>query len=291
MSARRQKRKQSGGLNATVAAPRKSAVPKPRPPMSRRRKWLFRLAAMILAPLLFFSVLEAGLRLGGYGYPTTFFVGPDAAGVYTSNLQFGWRFFPRPIARTPVPCVLSAKPAGSDPHLRSRWFGGAGRSRAVVQVGPDSRSLAARSLPGREFQGGQCGDDGDQFARGAGDRPRLRRPSAGPLRRLYGKQRGGWALRPGHRLPAMVAEPQVHSGQRVAEVDAHRAVAGRRDRVAPSSQGRRHGVAGLGDVHGQSVSADDPRLPAVYDNSGRTWSISAASPAAPGREWSFRPWP
>ena len=66
--------------------------------------------------------------------------------------------------------------------------------------------------PGREVRGGQRGDDGDQLARGAGDRPRLRRPSAGPLCRLHGKQRGGRALRAGHRLPAVVAEPAASFG-------------------------------------------------------------------------------
>ena len=68
---------------------------------------------MILVPVVFFGVLEAGLRLGGYGYPTGFFVGPDADGVYTTNPQFGWRFFPRPLARRPVPCLLAHKPAGA----------------------------------------------------------------------------------------------------------------------------------------------------------------------------------
>jgi tetratricopeptide (TPR) repeat protein len=66
---------------------------------------------MILAPVMFFTVLEIGLRLGGYGYPTAFLIGPDAKGIYTSNPQFGWRFFPRAIARKPVPCFISAKPA------------------------------------------------------------------------------------------------------------------------------------------------------------------------------------
>jgi tetratricopeptide (TPR) repeat protein len=66
---------------------------------------------MIFAPLLFLALLEAGLRLGGYGYPTAFFVGPDSNGIYTRNLQFGWRFFPRSLARTPPACAISTKPA------------------------------------------------------------------------------------------------------------------------------------------------------------------------------------
>jgi tetratricopeptide (TPR) repeat protein len=68
---------------------------------------------VVLSPLLFFGLLEAGLRVGGYGYPTGFFLGPDASGNYTTNYCFGWRFFPRSLARDPHPCVLSAKPAGS----------------------------------------------------------------------------------------------------------------------------------------------------------------------------------
>jgi tetratricopeptide (TPR) repeat protein len=80
---------------------------------NRRRMWLFRLTLMILAPALFLGLLEAGLRLGGYGYPTTFFLGPDANGTYRDNPQYGWRFFPPAIARRPSPCLVSAKPAGT----------------------------------------------------------------------------------------------------------------------------------------------------------------------------------
>ncbi|MEI7898826.1 MAG: tetratricopeptide repeat protein [bacterium] len=75
------------------------------------RGWLLRLALLLLAPVLFLGLLEAGLRLGGYGYPAGFFLGPDASGCYTTNFRFGWRFFPRPLARDQHPCVLSAKPA------------------------------------------------------------------------------------------------------------------------------------------------------------------------------------
>jgi tetratricopeptide (TPR) repeat protein len=77
------------------------------------RGWLLRLSLCILSPILFFGLLEAGLRLGGYGHPTGFFLGPDAHGDYTTNFRFGWRFFPRSLARTPQPCTLSARPAGS----------------------------------------------------------------------------------------------------------------------------------------------------------------------------------
>ena len=114
MSARRGRKDQSSASNPPATQAQQPAVPKlAQAALSQQRKWLFRLTAMIVAPVLFIAVLEAGLRLGGYGYPTTFFIGPNADGVYTPNPRFGWRFFPRPLARSPIPSLLSAKPAGT----------------------------------------------------------------------------------------------------------------------------------------------------------------------------------
>ncbi|HEY4760239.1 MAG TPA: hypothetical protein VIH42_06645, partial [Thermoguttaceae bacterium] len=114
MSAKRRKQKKTRASNPADTEPLETAVPKsPRPVITRRRKWLFRLSAMIIPLVLFFAVLEAGLRLGGYGYPTKFFIGPDAGGTYTTNPRFGWRFFPRSLARQPQYCCISAKPAGT----------------------------------------------------------------------------------------------------------------------------------------------------------------------------------
>ncbi|MEI6655338.1 MAG: tetratricopeptide repeat protein [Verrucomicrobiota bacterium] len=77
------------------------------------RGWLLRLALLMVAPLVFFGLLEGGLRVAGYGYPTGFFLGTDAKGEFISNHRFGWRFFPRSLARTPQRSVLTAKPAGT----------------------------------------------------------------------------------------------------------------------------------------------------------------------------------
>lgn len=113
MSGRSRKQKPRGAATPPAATLRKATVSKsPRPTLSRRRKWLFRLTVMLAAPVLFFTLLEAGLRLGGYGYPTALFVGPDAHGSYNSNNRFGWRFFPRSLARAPVPSLISSKPPG-----------------------------------------------------------------------------------------------------------------------------------------------------------------------------------
>ncbi len=77
------------------------------------RGWLLRIALLILSPVLFFVLLEGGLRIAGYGYPTGFFLGPDARGAYTANWRFGWRFFPKALARDPHPCLLAPKPTGA----------------------------------------------------------------------------------------------------------------------------------------------------------------------------------
>lgn len=74
---------------------------------SGRRIWLFRVVALLF-PLACLASLEVGFRLAGVGYPTSFFVPvPDRPGYMHDNYQFAWRFFPRALARTPQPTVVS----------------------------------------------------------------------------------------------------------------------------------------------------------------------------------------
>ena len=74
------------------------------------RRRCFRLLAL-LAPLLALGLLELGLRLMAYGYPTAFFLKSNDRGrpMLTDNPQFGWRFFPSAIARAPRPLYLTAR--------------------------------------------------------------------------------------------------------------------------------------------------------------------------------------
>ncbi|HKS36829.1 MAG TPA: tetratricopeptide repeat protein, partial [Verrucomicrobiae bacterium] len=83
----------------------------PTPAAGLRRIWLFRLGALTLVPLLFLGTVELGLRLGGYGYPTGFLLKREINGhpVYVENGKFGWRFFPRAVARSPAPLVMPAR--------------------------------------------------------------------------------------------------------------------------------------------------------------------------------------
>lgn len=66
---------------------------------------------LLVVPLLALAILEAALRLGGYGYATGFFK-PLRIGdqdFLVENDSFGFRFFPREIARMPAALRMPAK--------------------------------------------------------------------------------------------------------------------------------------------------------------------------------------
>jgi tetratricopeptide (TPR) repeat protein len=79
---------------------------------SGSRRWWFR-ALTLLSPVLLLGLAELGLRLAGYGYPTSFFLERDHAGrkLLVENPKFGWRFFPPSLARSPQPLSFPAAKA------------------------------------------------------------------------------------------------------------------------------------------------------------------------------------
>jgi len=106
-------------------APRNPVAPtkNPAPPLSRRKLWGFRLLALAGVPLLFLGLLELGLRLAGFGYPTGFLLKSSNRGedTFVQNNQFGWRFFGPRAARLPeAASIPRAKPPGT---LRIFVFG------------------------------------------------------------------------------------------------------------------------------------------------------------------------
>jgi hypothetical protein len=75
---------------------------------------MFVLAAVL--PALFFVLLEAGLRLAGYGYPSGFLVRRQVNGrsVFSDNPRFSLRFFPPELARPSCHLAVPAeKPPGT----------------------------------------------------------------------------------------------------------------------------------------------------------------------------------
>ncbi|MHC4112811.1 MAG: hypothetical protein ACYSUY_17190, partial [Planctomycetota bacterium] len=81
-----------------------------RRPITGRRLWLFRIVALTVIPALLFLILELGLRIVGYGYPSTATIKYEVNGrtSYCDNVKFGWRFFPRNIAREFDPFIIPA---------------------------------------------------------------------------------------------------------------------------------------------------------------------------------------
>jgi tetratricopeptide (TPR) repeat protein len=87
-----------------------------RPPSSGRRVWLFRLAAVVLGPVLVLGGLELGLRGIGYGYNPYVSVECEIDGkpYLGENVKFAWRFFPPILAREFEPFAFPAqKPANT----------------------------------------------------------------------------------------------------------------------------------------------------------------------------------
>ena len=73
------------------------------------RLWAFRLLAVIAVPALFLGLVELGLRLAGFGYPTAFLLPASQNGqkVFVQNNQFGWRFLGPKHSRLPWPFSIS----------------------------------------------------------------------------------------------------------------------------------------------------------------------------------------
>ncbi len=76
--------------------------------ISKTRIWIFRLLLVVGAPLLFLALLEVGLRLVGYGNPTSFFISQEN-GTLGTNTKFAWRFFDPRIARIPEPISIAPR--------------------------------------------------------------------------------------------------------------------------------------------------------------------------------------
>jgi hypothetical protein len=76
-----------------------------------RRLWLFRIIALTIFPILLFLLAEVSLRIAGYGFSPHAIIkfkvnGRDA---FCDNVKFGWRFFPRNIARESEPFIFPAE--------------------------------------------------------------------------------------------------------------------------------------------------------------------------------------
>jgi len=159
MASKKKRRKQRdekprrSGAGGAAGAGKGSSPERKRQPVSGRRKWLFRLVGVTVMPALFLLLLNAGLWVCGYGYPTDFFVKIDGRAAYTTNRRFGWRFFPRAIARTPATYELAdPKPDGV---YRVFVLGGSaamGEPQPAFSFGRYLEAMLRDAFPGVRFE-------------------------------------------------------------------------------------------------------------------------------------------
>jgi len=91
----------SSPLDSSQRAKQKDIKKVTRQPITGWRLWLFRIAALTIIPTLLFLLLEVSLHIVDYGYSPDAIVKCKLRGKdsYCDNVKFGWRFFPRNIAR------------------------------------------------------------------------------------------------------------------------------------------------------------------------------------------------
>ncbi|HLP76252.1 MAG TPA: tetratricopeptide repeat protein [Candidatus Paceibacterota bacterium] len=122
---------------------------------STRRKWLFRFVAIVVVPLILLGGLELLLRVFGAGFDPHFFKRTKIGGkdCYVSNGDFGLRFFPRRLARAPLPVVMSAAKAPGT--CRIFIFGESaamGDPRPNYGAGAYLDVLLSERFPGTKFE-------------------------------------------------------------------------------------------------------------------------------------------
>jgi len=82
---------------------REAAAPSP-------RRWLFRLFAVVVIPLVALMAVEFGLRVGGYGHNTSFFIkSPVDSSFWVENSRFSQPYFPEALLRPIRPLSIPAR--------------------------------------------------------------------------------------------------------------------------------------------------------------------------------------
>lgn len=148
-------------INRTTSASDRTESPSGRiednnpKPLSGGRLWLVRVMAYVLVPVLFFGLLELSLRIGGFGYPTSYFVPSQIEGedYLIPNGYFSYRFFPPTLSRRPLELRMAAeKPPRT---YRIFIFGESaayGDPDPAYGVGRYLKSLLDERFPGTDFE-------------------------------------------------------------------------------------------------------------------------------------------
>jgi tetratricopeptide (TPR) repeat protein len=120
-----------------------------------RQRVIFRVLALVLAPVLALGLLEAGLRLAGYGYDTAFFkkIHVGNSDFLVNNDDFVRRFFPPQSARLPGVLRMEAeKPPGVCRIFILGESAALGDPSPPYGAGRYLRALLSERFPGHPFE-------------------------------------------------------------------------------------------------------------------------------------------
>ena len=127
-----------------------------KPRHSRRKGWLMRLAAITLVPIFLLGLLELGLRLAGYGYPTRLFLPAKIGGgdFLVPNEKFTHRFFPPALARAPLSTAVmpARKPANTQRIFLLGESAAYGDPDSSFGVGRYLEAILEERFPGTGFE-------------------------------------------------------------------------------------------------------------------------------------------
>jgi tetratricopeptide (TPR) repeat protein len=98
---------------ANSQEPKREQTPSSESVIHGWKKWALRGCLAFATPCLFLLLLEASLRIAGYGYPSSCFLKKEADGqvVYIENSKFELRFFPPALIRLPSAYTVPAHKA------------------------------------------------------------------------------------------------------------------------------------------------------------------------------------
>ena len=117
------------------------------------RTWASRAALAVGIPLAIFLALEAGLRLAGYGRPTTFLIPDEKPGYFRTNPDFASLFLPGNFDLRPLNFRVAARKAPNT--VRIVVLGESAAQGVPVPsfaFAPQLRAQLRARYPGREFE-------------------------------------------------------------------------------------------------------------------------------------------
>ena len=115
-------------------------------------RWWAKLALAVGAPVLFFALLEGGLRLAGFGRDAHFFIPDTKPGFYRTNPRYTELFFPASFGLKPLNFrIAKAKPAGSFRVFVIGESAAMGVPEPGFALGPQLQAQLRAAYPGRKI--------------------------------------------------------------------------------------------------------------------------------------------